>query len=168
MAFSPAARQDLEKQLGQWAASLDEHQLQWASGYLAGMASARAGALTEHSRGVASDVATPTVTIWYGSETGNGRGVADRPAADAATVARLRPVPDRHGRRCDIRSHTPGVLRKGPCASRGHAGEVSGGPLQLMFIQRSGPLAELLFQVLPSCRREGHIRFPVAISVYQD
>jgi len=85
MAFSPAARQDLEKQLGQWAASLDEHQLQWASGYLAGMASARAGALTEHSRGVASDVATPTVTIWYGSETGNGRGVAERLAADAAT-----------------------------------------------------------------------------------
>lgn len=83
MAISPAVRQDLEKQLGKWASELDEVQLQWASGYLAGVAAARAEnhASTEH--GVQSPAVAPTLTIWYGSETGNGRGVAQRLAAEA-------------------------------------------------------------------------------------
>ncbi|MEX2500320.1 MAG: assimilatory sulfite reductase (NADPH) flavoprotein subunit [Wenzhouxiangellaceae bacterium] len=83
MAISPAPRQELEHQLGQWARGLDEAQLQWASGYLAGLAAARAevGASTA---GVAPEAAAqPTLTIWYGSETGNGRGVAQRLADEA-------------------------------------------------------------------------------------
>ena len=83
MAISPAVRQDLEKQLGHWAAALDEHQLQWASGYLAGIAAARVEVLPARAQDAASDAAVPIVTIWYGSETGNGRGVAERLAADA-------------------------------------------------------------------------------------
>src|SRR6056297_791735 len=83
MAISPAVRQDLEKQLGKWASELDEVQLQWASGYLAGVAAARLDNQASAEHGVHEEAAAPTLTIWYGSETGNGRGVAQRLAADA-------------------------------------------------------------------------------------
>src|SRR6056297_484313 len=83
MGLSPAVRQDLEKQLGKWAGALDEVQLQWASGYLAGMAAARAGIAPGVSTGGEPMAELVGVTIWYGSETGNGRGVAERLAADA-------------------------------------------------------------------------------------
>lgn len=83
MVISPTARQDLEKELAQWAAALDPQQLQWASGYLAGMAAARVEALPKYAPDAAADIAMPIVTIWYGSETGNGRGVAERLAVDA-------------------------------------------------------------------------------------
>jgi len=84
MAISPAPLQDLEQQLGQWARGLDVQQLQWASGYLAGVAAARVE--TDPSAGsmpAAEAVAQPALTIWYGSETGNGRGVAERLAVEA-------------------------------------------------------------------------------------
>jgi len=87
MANSPAPAtkiQDLEQQLGQWARGLDAQQLQWASGYLAGVAAARAEAdPAAGAMPAAESVAQPTVTIWYGSETGNGRGVAERLAREA-------------------------------------------------------------------------------------
>jgi len=84
MAFSPAPLQDLEQQLGRFARGLDGQQLQWASGYLAGVAAARAEAdPTAVSAAAPEAVDQPTVTIWYGSETGNGRGVAERLARDA-------------------------------------------------------------------------------------
>lgn len=83
MAISPAVRQDLEKQLGKWASALDEVQLQWASGYLAGVAAARLDNLAPAEHAMHGEAAAPTLTIWYGSETGNGRGVAQRLAADA-------------------------------------------------------------------------------------
>lgn len=87
MAISPTPAikiQDLEQQLGQWARGLDAQQLQWASGYLAGVAAARTEADPSPGATPAAEaVAQPTVTIWYGSETGNGRGVAERLARDA-------------------------------------------------------------------------------------
>src|SRR6056297_1596021 len=83
MAISPAVRQDLEKQLGKWASELDEVQLQWASGYLAGVAAARLDNQAAAETAARREAAAPTLTIWYGSETGNGRGVAQRLAADA-------------------------------------------------------------------------------------
>lgn len=83
MGISPAVRQDLEEQLGKWASGLDEVQLHWASGYLAGVAAARLDNHAPAEHAVHSGVAAPTLTVWYGSETGNGRGVAQRLAADA-------------------------------------------------------------------------------------
>jgi len=83
MAISPAIQQDLEQQLGGWARALDSDQLHWASGYLAGLAAARGAAATASTAGAADSAPTPGVTIWYGSETGNGRGVAERLARDA-------------------------------------------------------------------------------------
>lgn len=83
MAISPAMRQDLEKQLGKWASEIDEVQLQWASGYLAGVAAGRLDTHAPAGHAAHSEAASPTLTIWYGSETGNGRGVAQRLAADA-------------------------------------------------------------------------------------
>lgn len=83
MAFSPAVRQDLEKQLGKWAEGLDQVQLQWASGYLAGLAASRTETARAASPGTEAITGIPDVAIWYGSETGNGRGVAERLAADA-------------------------------------------------------------------------------------
>ncbi|MDT8437379.1 MAG: assimilatory sulfite reductase (NADPH) flavoprotein subunit [Wenzhouxiangellaceae bacterium] len=73
MAVTHAALADLEQQLQQWSAAHDADQLTWASGYLAGVAAARSDAA------VAAEASpSPVVTIWYGSETGNGRGVAER------------------------------------------------------------------------------------------
>ena len=85
MALSPTVRQDLENQLGKWARDLDGSQLQWASGYLAGVAAGRAEQHAPVDQALQREAATPTLTIWYGSETGNGRGVAERLAADAQT-----------------------------------------------------------------------------------
>ncbi|MDT8450242.1 MAG: assimilatory sulfite reductase (NADPH) flavoprotein subunit [Wenzhouxiangellaceae bacterium] len=84
MPVDPAANlelADLEQQLGQWSQGLNEAQLNWASGYLAGLAAARGPSATVS--GAAQPQAGGTVTIWYGSETGNGRGVAERLAREA-------------------------------------------------------------------------------------
>ena len=83
MAIVPAPQQELEQALGQWARELDAQQLQWASGYLAGVAAARLEAGETSGKAAPEAVARPTLTIWYGSETGNGRGVAQRLAQDA-------------------------------------------------------------------------------------
>lgn len=90
MAISSAPLQEMEHQLAQWARGLDALQLQWASGYLAGLAAARAEAAPAAAP-MATDAAPqaavqPTLTIWYGSETGNGRGVAERLARDAKST----------------------------------------------------------------------------------
>jgi len=91
MALAPAQQQTLQQQLNDLAGSsdagLDAQALSWASGYLAGLAAARAGLDIARSPATAP-AASPqaTLTIWYGSETGNGRGVAERlaRAAEAA------------------------------------------------------------------------------------
>ena len=83
MAIVPAPQQELEQALSQWARELEAPQLQWASGYLAGMAAARLEAGETSAKAAPEAVAQPTLTIWYGSETGNGRGVAQRLAQEA-------------------------------------------------------------------------------------
>jgi sulfite reductase (NADPH) flavoprotein alpha-component len=76
-----SAQLQLQQRLEGLAGELEADQLQWAAGFLAGLAAAG------RAPGVATD-ARPgqTLTIWYGSETGNGRGVAQR-LADAAGKA---------------------------------------------------------------------------------
>lgn len=79
MAVKPAAISGLEQQLIDLSRQLDDAQLNWASGYLAGLAAAgrqQVSSAPETGPG-------PTFTVWYGSETGNGRGVAQRLARDA-------------------------------------------------------------------------------------
>ena len=108
MATTPAPIQELEQALDHWARGLDAHQLQWASGYLAGMAAARLE--TDPSAGTASPgtVAQQTITIWYGSETGNGRGVAQRLARDvesrglAVEIASTADIPPRSIAKLDV------------------------------------------------------------------
>lgn len=73
---------ELQRQLTDLADTLDASQLTWASGYLAGLA-ANAGSVPDTP---SQTVEQPVLTIWYGSETGNGRGVAER----LATAARGR------------------------------------------------------------------------------
>lgn len=78
-------------------AAFTHDQLLWASGYLAGLAWARAGAAGTPLPAPASAPATsagaaPQWTVLYGSQTGHGRGVAERLAAslaDAGVQAKL-------------------------------------------------------------------------------
>jgi len=79
MAVNPAAISELEQQLGDWSQGLDDAQLHWASGYLAGLAAAR----TQQAGPAVEAGVRPAFTIWYGSETGNGRGIAERLAREA-------------------------------------------------------------------------------------
>jgi sulfite reductase (NADPH) flavoprotein alpha-component len=59
-------------------AGLSASQLYWASGYLAGLAAG-----TEPAPAAAPDE-TPKLTILYGTQTGNGRRIAEALAQDAA------------------------------------------------------------------------------------
>ncbi|MDT8408952.1 MAG: assimilatory sulfite reductase (NADPH) flavoprotein subunit [Wenzhouxiangellaceae bacterium] len=84
MAVSPRVTQDIEQQLGGWADGLGPDQLVWASGFLAGLAVAREStAAPDQDKAGADRGAERALTIWFGSETGNGRGVAERLAAAA-------------------------------------------------------------------------------------
>ncbi|MFU8877480.1 MAG: sulfite reductase flavoprotein subunit alpha, partial [Wenzhouxiangellaceae bacterium] len=76
---TPDNIQELEQQLLAWSQSLDSARLNWASGYLAGLSAARQG----QTASAAEAENRPRLTIWYGSETGNGRGVAERLAAES-------------------------------------------------------------------------------------
>ncbi|GAB4114458.1 MAG: assimilatory sulfite reductase (NADPH) flavoprotein subunit [Wenzhouxiangellaceae bacterium] len=94
MAMAPAQQQTLQQQLNDLAGSsdagLDAQALSWASGYLAGLAVARVGldmALLPATAPAASPQAT--LNIWYGSETGNGRGVAERLARAAEAAGHM-------------------------------------------------------------------------------
>ncbi len=71
----------LQQRLEGLAAELEADQLQWAAGFLAGLAAAGRPA-----NAAAEVQSAQTLSIWYGSETGNGRGVAQR-LADAARQA---------------------------------------------------------------------------------
>ncbi|ANB03449.1 assimilatory sulfite reductase (NADPH) flavoprotein subunit [Ectothiorhodospira sp. BSL-9] len=82
MALSPERQQVLQTELDRLVDRLDGPELLWASGYFAGLASAGGQALAESQPANEADPAA-TLTIWYGTETGNGRGVAERLAAQA-------------------------------------------------------------------------------------
>lgn len=58
-------------------AGLNTNQLTWVSGYLAGLAASQGGqAVVAQSAAPTAAVDTPTLTILYGSQTGNAKGVA--------------------------------------------------------------------------------------------
>ncbi|MCG5499777.1 assimilatory sulfite reductase (NADPH) flavoprotein subunit [Ectothiorhodospira lacustris] len=82
MALSPERQQVLQAELDRLVARLDAPELLWASGYFAGLASAGGQALPQSVPANEADAAA-TLTLWYGTETGNGRGVAERLAAQA-------------------------------------------------------------------------------------
>jgi sulfite reductase (NADPH) flavoprotein alpha-component len=87
MALVPAQQQHLQRQLENLRESLTSEQLLWASGYMAGLAAAGApasSAAVESAIEPAAEAApAQTLTIWYGTETGNSRGVAQRLAESA-------------------------------------------------------------------------------------
>jgi len=77
MPVSPNLATELERNLAELARGLDGEQLAWASGYLAGFGAARGEGIEPSGEAYAG----ASITVWYGSETGNGRGVAERLAS---------------------------------------------------------------------------------------
>ncbi len=75
-------QQELQRRVGALATGLTPEQMQWASGYLAGLAASAADV------SVTGQQTQEKLIIWYGSETGNGRGVAER-LAESASAAGL-------------------------------------------------------------------------------
>ncbi|MBM4226785.1 MAG: hypothetical protein FJ164_03395 [Gammaproteobacteria bacterium] len=84
--LDPAQFQGLEAA----SRTLNPDQLVWASGYLAGLAAARRLSPAANLSGqvLALPTTGPSLTILYGSQTGNSRRVAET-AAEAARAARL-------------------------------------------------------------------------------
>ncbi|QGM21685.1 sulfite reductase [NADPH] flavoprotein alpha-component [Spiribacter sp. 2438] len=72
----------LEERLRALVSTADRDELLWVSGYTAGLAAAEQGASAQPVDGSAAIAPTAlpaqTLTIWYGTETGNARGVAER------------------------------------------------------------------------------------------
>ena len=73
--FSALNEQQLQL-LSSAASALNKDQLIWASGYFAGMASGASSAVLPASTVAAGTSEQPTLTILYGSQTGNAKGVA--------------------------------------------------------------------------------------------
>ncbi len=77
-------RQQAER-LDSAAEGLSKEQLIWSSGYLAGLASASGGVVQPAAvDGAAAAETTETLTILYGSQTGNGRALAETLYAQAS------------------------------------------------------------------------------------
>ncbi|MEQ8485603.1 MAG: assimilatory sulfite reductase (NADPH) flavoprotein subunit [Pseudomonadales bacterium] len=74
----PAPDERLLGELNGLAGRLDQQQLWWASGYLAGLAAAASGAATAPQAPATAGAAAvrPTWTVFYATETGNSRGIA--------------------------------------------------------------------------------------------
>ena len=82
---SPLANEQLS-QLNQITASMSANQLAWVSGYLYGLSQAGAPAgASAPAAGVAAPAQAQTLTILFGSQTGNAKGVAKQ--AEAAAKA---------------------------------------------------------------------------------
>lgn len=64
-------------------AGLNRDQLTWVSGYAAGLAALQSGAVAPSVPSNESTVSAPTLTILYGSQTGNAKGVAQQFQAKA-------------------------------------------------------------------------------------
>ncbi len=65
-------------------AGLNRDQLTWVSGYAAGMAAAQGGAVAPQLAAPAAAAGNaPVLTILYGSQTGNAKGVAQQFQAQA-------------------------------------------------------------------------------------
>ncbi len=101
--LNPQQAASLETALG----GLDSAQLQWVSGYAAGLAAMPLGGARPAATGAS---AGETYTILYGSQTGNGEAIARRLAADAEALGftvRLQSLAD----------FKPSALRKETLAS---------------------------------------------------
>ncbi len=79
---APLSNDELAR-LEQAASGLDASRLIWASGYLAGLAKFQAGTGATAAETTAAAV---TLTVLYGSQTGNGQRLAERAAADAGAL----------------------------------------------------------------------------------
>ena len=97
----PAPDERLLADLNALAGRLDAQQLWWASGYLAGFAAAAGGLPAAAEQPAADASASHTWTVFYATETGNCRGIAQDLAnaakglgADARVVdlAQFRPA----------------------------------------------------------------------------
>src|SRR5690606_9076421 len=90
------------------AAPLSREQLLWASGYLAGIAAARAGRTPASARAAAPAAATADAPRWlilYGTETGNSRRIAqalERQMTEAGVAVEVH----------DLRDYDPRALRR--------------------------------------------------------
>jgi len=80
---SPLSQSQVDK-MKQLTAELNSVQLAWVSGYLAATANA-SGSAIQVAASVTEAQAAQTVTILYGSQTGNGRGIAKALAEKAKT-----------------------------------------------------------------------------------
>lgn len=85
MAAVPAETMQLQSRVDALARELDDREKIWASGYLAGLAAVGQGGETAARQPAAAQSASPArvLNIWYGSETGNARRVAEQLADDA-------------------------------------------------------------------------------------
>jgi sulfite reductase (NADPH) flavoprotein alpha-component len=105
----PAPDERLLTELNGLAGRLDQQQLWWASGYLAGLAASATGVATGAAAGQALPAADtaprPTWTVFYASETGNSRGIA---AELANTIQGL----GFESRAVDLASYRPAQLKK--------------------------------------------------------
>ena len=82
--FSALTEQQLQM-LSSTASSLNKEQLIWASGFLAGLAgSSQTLSIPTSVKALSSNAAQPELTILYGSQTGNAKGIAQNYKVSAA------------------------------------------------------------------------------------
>jgi sulfite reductase (NADPH) flavoprotein alpha-component len=74
---------DQAKRVQQALADLDASQRQWLSGYLAGLGAQAAAGTTQAGASQTAPTASTTLTVLYGSQTGNAEGVAELAAERA-------------------------------------------------------------------------------------
>lgn len=148
MALSPARQLEIETQLGALRASLGPDELVWASGYMAGLAAAAGSAVAATQTAPASGtVASETLTIWYGSETGNGRGVARRLAEAArqkgypVDLASLDEIPPRRIARAGL------LMLVVSTHGEGDPPEGTEGFFEFLASERAPELADLKFAI---------------------
>ncbi len=79
---SPLSQGQVDK-LKQLTAELNAVQLAWLGGYLSATAELQDAQFVGNNAVVSADVVTQTITILYGSQTGNGRGIASELAQKA-------------------------------------------------------------------------------------
>lgn len=79
MTLTVARQQEIRAHIDGLSQQLATGELMWASGYFAGLAVASGGAVAPAPQAGTSEV----LTIWYGTDTGNARGIASR-LAEAA------------------------------------------------------------------------------------
>lgn len=101
---APAPDEQVLAELNQLAARLDQQQLWWASGYLAGVA-ASGGQAGAASQPVAAPQTATTWTVFYATETGNSRAIANELVSEA-TAARV------EARAVDLAEFRPALLKK--------------------------------------------------------